>query len=50
MDPLPTSERVLLNQWAASVNVEFFTMDELEARGLKRLVNPDQKRGKRSLT
>ncbi|KIY36549.1 long-chain acyl-CoA synthetase [Cryptococcus gattii E566] len=40
MDPLPTSERQLLNQWAASVGLDFFTMDELEAKGAQEPCKP----------
>lgn len=49
MDPLPTSERVLLNQWAASVNVEFFTMDELEAKGAQAPCKPGPEEGEEEL-
>lgn len=49
MDPLPASERVLLNQWAASVNIEFFTMDELEAKGAQAPCKPGPEEGEEEL-
>nr|KIR48658.1 long-chain acyl-CoA synthetase [Cryptococcus bacillisporus CA1280] len=49
MDPLPTSERQLLNQWAASVGLDFFTMDELEAKGAQEPCKPGPEEGEEEL-
>lgn len=49
MDPLPTSERQLLNQWAASVGLDFFTMDELEAKGAQEPSKPGPEEGEEEL-
>ncbi|KIR67483.1 long-chain acyl-CoA synthetase [Cryptococcus bacillisporus CA1873] len=49
MDPLPTSERQLLNQWAASVGLGFFTMDELEAKGAQEPCKPGPEEGEEEL-
>ncbi|WVO19611.1 uncharacterized protein IAS62_000900 [Cryptococcus decagattii] len=49
MDPLPASERQLLNQWAASVGLGFFTMDELEAKGAQEPCKPGPEEGEEEL-